>query len=377
MTLEQKLVFGQVPPKEAVSRRRSEAAQRKPLPNQEVYGFLRASPFIDEALKREWEDEGKRNAQKRRQDEEGIIEVVLGRKIELPQTIPASTVCLRWLGYELLGYKPALPTPESITIMNIGSATHSRLLRITEQHLRGRQETGFDFEDLTGRSDFIYEHPLIKKPVIWEYKTVGDYPFRKITREGLPDYLRSTAKIYWPQPEHRNQALLYIWGHRQRQLDIFAAVIVYINRSTGEKKDALVIWDTLAEYDAEQLREKFKEAKARIDQGKLPEPSVESPHICAKQCPFSVHCDYGREFAAGRVKREQKRKPPWVYRRAREQAAETRRLMEELGLVQPELPGLEKDPAPHCGGCGGVMVWDARAARGGTLVCKNPGCSGD
>lgn len=66
---------------------------------------------------------------------------------------------------------------------------------------------------------------------------------------------------------------------------------------------------------------------------------MESSYTCAKLCPYRAYCDYGREFAANQIKKEQKRKPTWVYKKAKEQAAARREEMEKLGVVQGQLPG--------------------------------------
>lgn len=178
---------------------------------------------------------------------------------------------------------------------------------------------------------------------------------------------------------------------------------IYINRDTGEVKEAIVGWDAVAQYDAEQLVEKIRQAKLAIERGELPEPTVESSYICSKLCPYRLYCEPGRKFVASGIEKEQKRRPPWVYRKAKEEARQKREEMERLGIVQPQLPGWKelieafsdegknesfgtplkrssrekssRREGPLCGDCGSPTYWDPKAARGGRWVC--PQCGND
>ena len=332
------------------------------------------------------------NSRQRRKTQQEIFKAIWGEGTKIPEYFSPSVVahCLRWVGYEALGYKPAPPSPESHLVTMMGSAIHWSLLRVIEQQIPSRQETSFtlDEADLSGRIDCLFRNPQTGEYQILEIKTVGDYPFRQIKREGLPPELRNTKNIYQPSPEHRNQVLLYMWAKRKEGLNVACANIIYINRDSGRIKEALVVWDSKAEYDAEQLVAQIRQAKEAISKGELPQPTVESSYTCAKLCPYRGYCEYGQKFAAGQIKKEQKRRPPWVYRQARKQATAKREEMERLGVVQSQLPGWEKalgevkpkntsgrkeKEPPHCGDCGAPMRWNPKAARGGRWVCPNCG----
>jgi len=342
------LVFGQIPPGEEAYRRRP--TNKKPPDGVGLYSLSRFAKVLEEALKQEekkWQQGEKQNLEQQRE----ILEAIWGKGVEIPQYISPSTasMCLRWVGYEALNLYPPTPAgPEQRLTMMIGSAAHFSILRMLEKAIRGRQETTFTVEEdnLSGRVDYFFRNPATGHYQIVEFKTVGRFAFKQITREKLPSYLRSERENYCPQPEHYNQVLLYMWAKRKQGLEVDCANIIYVNRDNGEIKEALVVWNDVTKYDASQLVEKIQEAKACIEKGQLPKPSVESPHICSGFCPYRTHCNYGSEFAAGLVRREQKRRPRAVYHMLRGQLNEQRRMMEEKGLFQPALPGFEGRPSP-------------------------------
>lgn len=323
------------------------AERKEQPPNQEVYGVYRLGSLIEKVLQVDWRHWQEGSKQRRAKQQE-ILGAIWGEGVKVPEYLSPSTIayCLRWVGYEALGYQPAPPTTEARLVMLMGSAGHWSLLRIIGQQISGRQETSFtiDEADLSGRIDCLLKNPKTEEYQILELKFVGDYPFRQIKREGLPEHLRTTKNIYQPSAEYRNQVLLYMWAKRKEGLNVTCANIVYINRNDGKIKEALVIWDAQAEYDAEQLVAKIKQAKEAIDRKELPEPTVESSHVCGGFCPYRGYCEHGQRFAAGQIKREEKRRPQWVYRQARAEAAARRAKMEQLGVVQPGFPEWEGLP---------------------------------
>jgi hypothetical protein len=113
--------------------------------------------------------------------------------------------------------------------------------------------------------------------------------------------------------------------------------VLYFNRDNGRRKEGVIPWDAIAKYDAEQFFEAIRKAREDISKGKLPDPTVYSKNICASVCPYRTYCDYGQNYAAGKVRRESKRKPQWVYKKAREQHKEYTKQMIKEGLVQPML----------------------------------------
>lgn len=353
--MSERLQFGKIPPEEVAFRRRSKAQKqvrerrKSPIP-QDIYEVYKALPSIDKIIQEDWV--GWREARKERRERQlEILQSIWGTGVELPRYVPPSIAssCLRWVGYEqleeVLGIAPIPPTVEGSLVMMMGSAGHWSLLRKIEQQLPGLEETSFiiDEADLSGRVDYLFKNPATQEYQLWEFKFVHDYVFRKVRRKNLENKLRRTPDVYAPTPEYRKQVLLYMWAKRQEGKNVVCGNIIYINRNDGKRKEALVLWDAIAEYDAEQLVEQIKKAKQNINEGKLPEPTVESTHVCAKFCPYRGHCDYGQKFAAGQVRKERKKRPTGVYKKIKKDIEAKRQRMIELGLVQGQLPGLEKD----------------------------------
>lgn len=389
----ERLEFGKLPPQEATFRRRRQVATKEAPDNQEVFGVYRLKELVQKAILEDWR-RLRLEHQGRKEQQQDILRAIWGKEVQIPFSISPSIVafCLRWVGYEALGYPPAPPTPEGNLAMMIGSASHYSLLRAIERVIPGRQEVAFTLEDdnISGRIDFILKNPMTGEHQIVEIKTVSDYAFRLITREKLPPELRSTKDIFWPSIEHCKQVILYMWAKRKEGVKVACANIIYINREKGSIKEAIVPWDLASETDALALVEKIKEAKVLIDKGELPPPSVESPHVCRGFCPYRLKCEHGQKFAAEGVKADQRKRPPGFRQILRKQYDEKREKMEELGVVQAELVGFdgelakqskarpvkktpEKSQPPACGDCGQPMVWERSAARGGRYVCSHCG----
>lgn len=347
--------FGKIPPEEATYRRRIEAQKqarerrRSSIP-QDIYGVYKALPSIDRIIQEDWKGWRERRKEGRKRQLK-MLQAIWGEGVELPRYVSPSIAssCLKWVGYEqleeILGTAPTPPTVAGSLVMMMGSAGHWSLLKKIEQQLPGLEETSFviDEADLSGRIDYLFRNPATQEYQLWEFKFVHDYVFRQVKRKKLEEKLQGTADVYAPTPEYRKQVLLYMWAKRQEGKNVACGNIIYINRNDGKRKEALVLWDAIAEYDAEELVEKVKKAKQDINQRQLPEPTVESVHVCAKFCSYRGHCDYGQKFAAGQVRKERKRRPAGVYRKIKEETEAKRRQMIELGLVQGELSGLEKD----------------------------------
>lgn len=400
----EQLVFGQIPAQEQTSRRRRRAARRKTPENQEVYQAFRSLPLIEETLRADWRRWQEQAQQKDNQRQE-VLEAIYGPGVKVPEQIHPSTAsfCLRWVAYRALGYKEAEPEVKSISTMKMGSSIHWSYGRTMKDFLPGEAEASVVVgdPDLSGRIDYFFANPRWPDQYqILEFKSVSVWGFRQIKREGLPDYLQGTKDIYQPSPEHRKQTLLYMWAKSRHHYNVICANIIYINRSSGEMKEALIPWDALAEYDVEevlvpQIRQtqaiiedlkKKKAAGQPIDEQELPEPTVESAHVCGRFCPFRGRCEFGQKFAGGEVRRKAKRRPQYVYRKLKEDRQQVRGLMEKAGLVQGGLPGFELPPRRrskreratpekrkrpvYCGECGGEMVRDRR----GIACC--PHCGG-
>lgn len=342
--------FGKLPPDEATHRRRIKAQkqvrerEKSPTP-QDIYDVYKTLPSIDKAIQDDWRRWRERRKEKQQEQLEAL-QAVWGEGVEVPRYVSPSIAssCLKWVGYEeleeVLGTAPTPPTVEGSLVMMIGSAGHWSLLKKIEQQLPGLEETSFviDEADLSGRIDYLFRNPATEEYQLLEFKFVHDYVFRQVKREELEDKLRRTQDIHAPIAEHRRQVLLYMWAKRQEGKNVACGNIIYINRNDGKRKEALVLWDAIAEYDAQQSVEQIKRAKRDIKEGKLPEPTVESTHVCAKFCPYRGHCDYGQKFVADQVRKERKRRPPGVYKKAAQQRAAKEQQMIKLGIVQGRLP---------------------------------------
>lgn len=92
----ERLVFGQLPPKEAAFRRRGEASLKEPPANQEVWGVYRLGPLLEKVLAAYWQgDQHQRKDLRRRQWE--ILRAIWGEGVEVPEYLSPSIVahCLR------------------------------------------------------------------------------------------------------------------------------------------------------------------------------------------------------------------------------------------------------------------------------------------
>jgi len=160
--------------------------------------------------------------------------------------------CLRWVGYELLGYAPAPRTLDEETTMLLGTGFHRQVLNLLDRYCpEAEQERGFSIDlgaaILSGRADFIYRDLKTQERILVELKTISPFTWSKIKRQ-------KDASAYAPMAEHRKQLLLYLWALNQiNQQKIDVGIVYYINRTSGERRSAPVFWDAVAQYDAEQL----------------------------------------------------------------------------------------------------------------------------
>lgn len=346
------LAFGQPPKKEAVFQRRSKAAHQKTLENQDAYQGYLLVPLIQNILIKDWE-EYRKNRKKLKDQQRDSLRDIWGQEVEVPWYISPSIAshCLRWVGYEALseklGYKPATPTTEAIMAMMFGRSAHFALLRTIDKMTPGQQEAAFtiDEADLSGRIDYLFRNPGTNSHQVLELKFISDYAFSLIKRDRLPDYLRKSPRVYQPSPEHRRQVLQYMWAKQKHEFNISCANIIYVNKDKGTMKEGLVVWDALAKHDADEFISAIKVAKTKIDSNELPDPSVESVHVCARLCPYRTYCEYGQKFAAGQVKKEQKRRPRQTIALAKKEATERRAKAEKLGIVQSRLSIFEETEA--------------------------------
>lgn len=391
----ERLEFGKLPKEEAEFRRRSAAAKKaaatraqreKRLPSDSVI------PLIETTLisqYEQWEEElwKKRDAEREQYR-------LQGKEVEIPWSISPSIAarCLRWEGFRALREKPGKLNLEAVLALMSGTQLHWGLLRSLGQGLpSSRRELPFSLpEGISGRIDWLYlADPALLEYEVIDFKTASHYSFQQVGREGLPKVYRDNTNYWWPKPEDRKQILYYIVAARKLGFNVKGGRVIYIDLDRKKMKEAIVPWDPNAEYEAEQLLERTKKAKEKIDQKELPDPSVESAHTCG-YCPYCLKCDYGQKEAGKRVRKKARQKPIFVQKKQKEHAEEVRKKMEELGVVQPTLAGFsppereprrnsqikeikeEKQP-PCCADCGQPMVLEKKAARGGRYVCSHCG----
>lgn len=306
-------------------------------PNQDVYKLHLLTQFMEDVVCAD--EENYRNQRKRWGDtQRKILKKNWGENENPLFTISPSTAsnCLRWAGYELSNLKPRPPEFKDSLAKMIGSGAHRDIINKLRGYGIGELNLATSEDPISGRLDFIFKNPATQEWQIVDFKFTNDFGFKQITRDGVPDYLRN-SKTYSPSKEARKQILLYMFLARKQGYKVEFGNVIYLNKNTGDVKECLIPWDSVAEHDTNLFLEEIRSAYKTMSEGNLPEPSVESPHICARFCPYTTHCDYGQRFAAGEIKKQKKRRPAWVMKQAKQKAAIKREKMEKAGIVQPEL----------------------------------------
>lgn len=336
------LSFGDIPPQEAALQRRERRKRSEPIENLEVYNVYRLGTLIEEAV---IEDA---SAFRERRSEwhasaERVLQKVWGEGVSLPRYVHPSTAakCLKWVGYEALadelGVKPA-PRPFKAEMgMRLGSGGHHQLSMVLRKYGIPEATLINDEYGISGRLDFMIRNPVTSEYQVLDFKFPGDWAYRQVKRDGLPDYLKQTKGIYNPRPEDRLQLLLYMKGRREEGFNVSVGNIVYFNRDTLEYKECIIPWNADAENHMEDFLANITKAREAIKRGELPEPTVGSTYICASMCDYRLHCDYGQQFAAGKIKREAKRRDPGVWKMVEQQEEEKAQQLIDLGILQPPL----------------------------------------
>lgn len=274
-----------------------------------------------------------------------VVTSVWGKKMEKPILFSPSTssYCIRWNGFQILGKVPPAPTEEKAsTVLMMGTGAHNSLSYKLKGFGQSEQILLDEEHSISGRFDFMFKNLTTQRWQIVDFKFVSPNTYKMINREGLPTYLRG-SRFYNPTPEARLQVITYMAVARYQNRDVAMGNVVYFNRLDGDRKETIVPWDPIAKYDADEFFKKLDTAKKQIEKDVLPEPSVQSSHVCAYFCPYRAHCDYGEKFAAHQVKKENKRRPAFVYRQLKAHIKEEKQRMEKLGVIQPLLPGFAVD----------------------------------
>ena len=344
----ERLRFGNVPKEESSRRKRQATLRHKKLEKKMglekpgAFDNLRLTPLIRIALQ---EESRKWVNSTYKEDTLGMLKGRWGNETELVRYFSPSTLslCLRWVGYQALGeYVPEERKPETEIILGLGQSGHYFIERVLRRFGVSEMPVWNDEERMRGRLDFLIKNPAIDEYQILDFKFVSSFAFKKIKREGLPDYLRETKGIYNPGLEAKLQTQLYIWMKRENGLDVTMGNVIYINRDNGQMKECLVPWDAVAEEEVRRFLGKLDKARERIEMGELPEPSVQSKYVCEYLCPYSKYCEYGQKFKAGQVRRRSKKLPPGILTKAREQAKKRKEMMEKMGIAQLSMELIEK-----------------------------------
>jgi hypothetical protein len=263
---------------------------------------------------------------------------------ELNFSPSTSSNCVRWEGYQKLGYEGTPMSFGAKMATMIGRASHDELAKILRRNAPGRHNvpTNLDSEGVYGVMDWVFNNPILHKEEVIDWKFVASFKFKQINRDGLHELLRNTKNIYNPEPEYRRQLLLYMYDREKRGKEVACGVVVYVNRDNPEQmKPALIIWDAVAKYDAEQFLKEIQEAKLAVKEGQIPKENVISPYICRSMCPHVQHCEPGQAFAQRNIRRKRKVMPEWVYKKQREEFAQRQERLQELGIIPLPLPGFE------------------------------------
>lgn len=318
-------------------------ARTRPRARKEIqpteYDPLRVLPTIERLVVRErerWE-----TLRREGLDRGTLAREVLGLEGEKPIRPSLVSKCLRWWGYSELGYKPLSKDFNAILRLQAGSALHrafEELLSVmgpTEYHIIRSEE---EDAEMTGTIDILFKNPRLDPAIahfqVIELKSVSTEAFQyQLNRAKLRRDLIPVKDIVAPRESDKKQVGLYLKQLETEGMKVACANIIYIDRNNLNLKEALVPWDPITKYEVDQFIEEIKEANRLIKMEKLPQPTVDS------EIPCKYYCDYRHVCDVRAVTKRKERKPSWVYKKAREERVERRKLMEKLGSVQSTLGG--------------------------------------
>ena len=285
----------------------------KPPSNLGKFQFV---PLITEALRFN-ERLMSENYQRTRAERELFTKNFFGDsyKTTRPFSPSIAAICLRWAGYESTKTpqdKSIKPTKALIASM-IGTAAHYEMGRTIGKVIDRRImqiETGMysDEPQMSGRMDYVFENINAggRKQLI-DLKFVSSFVFKNVKRERVPEYLKNEPFYPINDIVNRRQALLYLWNADKNGDPFFSVTIVYINKDSGEMKEAFMLWDEDAKYEAQQYVDLMIKAQKDLDtKGELPLPTISQENkgfYCGQVCPHRIKCEYASEFVAKAIKR--------------------------------------------------------------------------
>lgn len=271
-----------------------------------------------------------------------------------------ASVCLRKVGYRLLGEKPLERTVDQQWRTWIGTQLHKGeeyiMRRRTDQD-SNRAASEFPLEVLLdgGIKLICSTDSLLKNPKIigqWQvidYKNIVWYPRIKSNRD---EEYKGTKGIYQPELEHELQVLLYLYiaNHEQNRINATMGNVVYVEVSKFPTKECPIVFNEKNRQKVKNFVEKIKVAAQDIREGKPPEPTVVNRKKWCRadgMCEFRHICTFAKnpKWVEQKNFRRRMLTPQQKVIIAKERAKK-KEIADKLGVTQPNLPGLEPNSPP-------------------------------
>jgi len=363
-----KVIFGEVPKEEAKFRHRQEQKVQKKresemTPEPTPYDHMRKLPMIKEAIIWNYRKRIEERKERKREQLE-FAKKFWGPNVQFKPYMSPSVVCdcIRQAGKdavaELAGRPTIEPTVEVMNILNMGSDIHYGFLRRMNNYLPGDQETKYKSEEpaLSGRIDFILDDPISGDNSILELKTEGNWPFGKLNPTDLPARLKNTPDIVNEEAGHRKQVLLYLWSLSQKGRKVESGSLIYLDRNSGELKEAIVPWDEGAQEEVGEFIHKLTEAEIKIEQtldyirntdpdkidwekveDMLPPATVVDKSKCKNRCPHRFGCRPGLKYAVEGIKHPKRKLSAYARKKIKEREAEKKEELKKSTIWQGNL----------------------------------------
>jgi hypothetical protein len=270
-----------------------------------------------------------------------VIKNTWGSDTEVPSYLSPSTAsfCIRAAVYEALGYKPVPRTPELALQARMGSSIHYSVMRALSFYGMSEREFILPTEHLKGRIDFVIPyHPLTKRTQILDFKCVGDFVFKLVTRKNLTPELMIDKKNYRALFEAERQLLIYMYSLSQEGFDVACGHLIYMSRNYGNLKRCIVPYTEKEKDFILNYIKQITDAHNYMVKGELPPPTVHSSNHCGKICHFIAYCEPGQHIAQGEIKRTKTpRVARAIIRKAQEETKAQAEKWRSRGIWQPEL----------------------------------------
>lgn len=231
--------------------------------------------------------------------------------------------CLRWAGYEALGIAGKKPNVKTKRKMEQGTYSHYRLEREFGFISLCKEMYLFDPElHIKGRCDILARNWQTGELFIIDFKTIDNYFFGEIKREGLPDHLKC-GNFYVGLSDDMLQVMLYTRMLRQLvrvpEIPIRYGAVIYENKNNPNlRKTALVEYD---ENLIDKFKEKIQTLEKALDSGKNIDPYLDKTMFVHTICSYNEQCIRGLEALKVQSKKR-KNLPLWkIYEIKRQKKA--------------------------------------------------------